>query len=90
MPGHSSHLCGLGARTDLSAAWDGTDCGPSCWEKQGLGRKGGLGVEGTGRGSQCEAQPPSHICENEVMEQNMRKTMSFTRGGRGQPSDQFR
>lgn len=33
---------------------------------------------------------PSHISKNAVMEQSQRKTMPFTKGGRGQPSDQFR
>lgn len=60
---------------------------PYGWEKQGLGRKPGLGH--LWWGSPCKAQPPSNISENAEMERNKRKAMSFTKEGRAQPSDQF-
>lgn len=89
MPGHFSYLHGLGAGIDLSSASDRTNqCPPDAGKSKDSGRKADL--EGrNGRMPMQSLAPPSHFSKNAVMEQNKRKTMSFTKGGRGQPSDQF-
>lgn len=65
MPGHSSHLCGLGARTDPSPVSDGTNWCP------GAGKaRPGEKARVEGRGTHAKLGPSPHISDETEQEKD--------------------